>query len=74
MIGSRALCGVPRFFTTKLIIIEGQTVKLFSLNGKLWCSRPADFRLFKQRRRQSERRARRMVLTYVPDKLFSAGR
>jgi len=35
---------------TKTIIIARQQVKVFSLDGKLWVSRPSDLKEFKSRR------------------------
>jgi hypothetical protein len=35
---------------SKTVVIDGRAIKLFSLDGKLWFSKPHDFAEYKQRR------------------------
>ena len=35
---------------SKTVVIDGRPIKLFSLDGKLWFSKPHDFAEYKQRR------------------------
>ena len=48
----------------KTVAIKDNVVKLYSLDGKLWFTRAEDFRLFKERRRQNERAAKKMILAH----------
>jgi hypothetical protein len=35
---------------SKTVVIDNRPIKLFSLDGKLWFSKPHDFAVYKQRR------------------------
>ena len=52
---------------TKSVAVGETVVKLYSVDGKLWVSRPADVRLFKLRRHYHEEILKRWVSRLFPD-------
>jgi len=52
--------------TTKVIAIGESRVKVYSVDGKLWVSRPADVRRFKLRQRHHEKIVKKWVRLWIP--------
>jgi hypothetical protein len=44
------MVGAVLITQTKVIHLDGQPVKVFSIDGKLWVSKPSDLKEFKSRR------------------------
>ena len=48
----------------KTILVDGRAIKLYSFDGRLWFSKAADFKQFKQRRQQTEAEAVKLLSKY----------
>ena len=54
--------------STKQVTIDNRVVKLYSIDGgKIWFTRPSDFRVFKERRRHDAKIAKKLVCAHVKD-------
>jgi hypothetical protein len=51
---------------TKIIWIAGTAIRLFSLDGKLWFSKPSNLKEFHQRVAREKREAQMRVRQYFP--------
>ena len=54
----------------KAVVIGDKIIKLYSLDGgRLWFSRPSDYRFFKLRQREEKKSVRKMISAWVADSL-----
>jgi hypothetical protein len=56
------IVGAVLITQTKVIYLDGQPVKVFSIDGKLWVSKPSDLKEFKRRVSQERLATRKWLI------------